>query len=56
MHLLSRLWQDDAGQDVVEYALIATLFSLVSMLAIGNFGISVNSVWSALNVSVAAAN
>ena len=37
MTTLNRLWQDDEGQDLVEYALIAALLSLASYLALGSF-------------------
>jgi pilus assembly protein Flp/PilA len=49
MKVLRTLWMDDAGQDVVEYALIAGLVSIVAYLAITGTGSTVNNIWSAVN-------
>jgi Flp pilus assembly pilin Flp len=39
---LSRFWRDDAGQDLIEYALLAGLISTVATLTITSIGTSIN--------------
>ncbi len=51
MQLIHRMWRDDDGQDLVEYALIAGLISVVCYLAIEAAGTSISTVWS--NVATA---
>ena len=52
MSLLSRIWSDEDGQDVVEYALIAALVSVVAYLAVQGTGVSVNTLWSSVSSNV----
>jgi pilus assembly protein Flp/PilA len=35
MKMLKRLWKDEQGQDLVEYALLVVLISLASVVAMG---------------------
>ncbi len=51
MNFLRRLWNEDEGQDMVEYALIAGLVSIIAVLAVTAAGGSINTVWT--NVSSA---
>jgi pilus assembly protein Flp/PilA len=39
------LLRDDKGQDLIEYALLAGLIALVAVVAIGNAGQEVNTIW-----------
>lgn len=55
MQILRTLWNDDSGQDMIEYALIAGLISVVAYLAIQSTGTSINNLWSAINSDVTAA-
>jgi pilus assembly protein Flp/PilA len=58
MNLINRLRQfvrDDEGQDLIEYALLVGLISLVAVLAITSAGTSVNSIFTAIASSLAAA-
>jgi Flp pilus assembly pilin Flp len=41
--------QDEKGQGLVEYSLIVVLISVVSVVALGILGVSVNSVFVAIN-------
>ncbi len=43
--LLISLVRDDQGQDLIEYALLAGLISLVCVLAITNVGTKVNDLF-----------
>jgi pilus assembly protein Flp/PilA len=51
MYLINRLRalvRDDRGQDLIEYALLAALIALASVLAIQAAGTQVNNVWNAI--------
>jgi pilus assembly protein Flp/PilA len=52
MQILRTLWSDDSGQDMIEYALIAGLISVVAYLAISATGTSINNLWSTINSDV----
>ncbi len=56
MHtLLRRLIQDDTGQDLIEYGLLAAFIAVGSVAVITSIGSGVNSVYSTSNTSVQAA-
>jgi pilus assembly protein Flp/PilA len=44
--LLIRLWKDEEGQDLTEYALLVVLIALIAVTAIGNVGTAVNAVFT----------
>jgi pilus assembly protein Flp/PilA len=44
--LLKRLWQEDEGQDLTEYALLLVLIALVAIVAMKGFGSAVSSTFS----------
>jgi Flp pilus assembly pilin Flp len=51
MYLINRLRalvRDDRGQDLIEYALLAALIALASVIAITTAGEQVNAVWEAI--------
>lgn len=43
--LLKRLWQEEEGQDLTEYALLLVLIALVAIVAVGKLGSIVNSIF-----------
>ena len=45
--------QDESGQDLIEYALLAGFISLVAVVAITSVGTGVNTVYGNLNTQVA---
>ena len=51
---LKRFLVDDGGQDLIEYALLAGLISLMAVTAILNIGTGVNDVWTGVDSSMAA--
>ena len=38
-----QLWQDEAGQDLIEYALLAALISVFSVAAVTAVGVKINT-------------
>ena len=44
--LLKRLWQEEEGQDLTEYALLLVLISLVAVAAMGTLGSAVSDAFS----------
>ena len=50
--LLISLVRDDQGQDLIEYALLAGLISLVCVLAITNVGTKVNGLFEDVATSI----
>ena len=52
MNLLSRMWSNDEGQDLIEYALMLTLILLVSVAAIQGIGTQVSNIFTSVNNSL----
>ena len=46
METLRRLWLDDEGQDLVEYALLVALVSIVSITILGKLGTQISTAFS----------
>ena len=44
--LLKRLWQDEQGQDLVEYALLLVLIALVAASTVQTLGTAIKSVFT----------
>lgn len=55
MQLLSKMWNDENGQDMVEYALITGLISVVAFVAIQSTGTSMSSIWTNVSSSISSA-
>lgn len=49
-----RFVQDESGQDLIEYALLAGFISLVAVVAITNVGTGVNTVYGNIDTQVQA--
>ena len=45
-HLMKRLWQEEKGQDLTEYALLLVLLSLAAVTFLGNLAGAINNVFS----------
>ena len=54
MKVAAALANDEKGQDLIEYALLAGLVSLVAVLAVVNVGSGVNTVWVGVDSQVSA--
>jgi len=44
--LLVRLWKEQEGQDLTEYALLLVLLSLAAIATLGTLAVAINSVFS----------
>jgi pilus assembly protein Flp/PilA len=54
-NLLNRLWKEEEGQDLTEYALLMVLIALVAIASMKTLGTTVSNVFSnaAANLSTA---
>ena len=50
------LWQDESGQDLIEYTLLLAFVALASAALFIGAGNSVQGIWSVVNSQLAAAN
>jgi len=50
--LFNRFVREDSGQDLIEYALLAGLISLASVVAIGNLGTAIQDKLTAVGTAV----
>jgi len=50
--LFTRFVREEAGQDLIEYALLAGFISLVAVVAITNVGTGVNKVYGNIETQV----
>ena len=48
-NILMRLWRDEEGQDLLEYALLIVLIVLVAAAAINPLGIAIGKVFTNAN-------
>jgi Flp pilus assembly pilin Flp len=53
MNLLKRLWQEDKGQDLTEYALLLALIALGAITSMGTLAKTINNMFSNASASVA---
>ena len=51
--LLKRLWTEEAGQDLTEYALLVVLIALAAVAAIGQFASAIAGVFNNAGASLA---
>ena len=45
-NLMTRLWKEEEGQDLTEYALLLVLLSLAAIGSLGTLASAINSVFS----------
>jgi Flp pilus assembly pilin Flp len=53
--LLKCIWQDERGQDLIEYTLLMAFVALASAALFISSGASISSIWSTSNVQLSAA-
>ena len=51
-NLMLRLWKEDEGQDLTEYALLLVLLSLAAIGALGTLANAINSVFSTASANL----
>jgi Flp pilus assembly pilin Flp len=56
MTLLKNLWQDEQGQDLIEYTLLMAFVALASAALFIGAGGSIKGIWSVTNSQLAAAS
>ena len=53
--LLRNLWNDDQGQDLIEYTLLMACVALASAALFINAGSSISKIWSTTNLQLSTA-
>jgi pilus assembly protein Flp/PilA len=53
---LMRLWNEQEGQDLTEYALLLVLIALAAITVMGTLGSAINNVFSAAASTLTSAN
>lgn len=56
MNLLRTFWNDEQGQDLIEYTLLMAFVALASAALFLGAGGSIKGIWSVTNSQLAAAN
>ena len=56
MNTLRNFWNDDQGQDLIEYSLLMAFVALASAALFLTAGDSIKGIWSASNSQLTAAN
>jgi Flp pilus assembly pilin Flp len=56
MTFLRNLWNDEQGQDLIEYTLLMAFVALASAALFIGAGGSVKGIWNATNTQLSAAN
>jgi pilus assembly protein Flp/PilA len=54
MNLLKRLWQEEEGQDLVEYALLVVLIALAAVVGMQTLATDINNVFLAAGANLTA--
>lgn len=53
--LFVRFWQDEQGQDLIEYTLMLAFVALASAALFSSAGTSINQIWSKTNAQLSSA-
>jgi Flp pilus assembly pilin Flp len=54
--VLSRLWNDESGQDLVEYSLLLAFIALAAVGLLSGSRTTVSKLWSTINNTLASAS
>jgi pilus assembly protein Flp/PilA len=49
---LRDLWQDEDGQDLVEYSLLLAFIALAAVALLSGVGKNINKIWTTINTEV----
>ena len=53
--IVSNVWMDESGQDLIEYALVACLIALGATAAMNTFATTISSAFSSIGAKLTAA-
>ena len=53
--ILKAFWQEEEGQDMVEYALLLAFVALAAVALLSGVGKSINSMWTSVNTTLSSA-
>lgn len=56
MQLLIHLWQDESGQDLIEYSLLITFIAIACLALIASGRPATNAIWGTANTDLVAAD
>jgi pilus assembly protein Flp/PilA len=54
--LLSWLWQEESGQDLIEYGLLVALIALAAIAAMGNLATAISSTFASASSNLTSAS
>jgi len=55
LNVMKRLWQDEQGQDLIEYTLLMAFVALASAALFISSGASISQIWSDTNTNLSTA-
>jgi len=55
MNLMKRLWKEEEGQDLIEYALLIALIALAATVGMGSLATKINTEFSNLGTDLTSA-
>jgi pilus assembly protein Flp/PilA len=55
MNLMKRLWKEEEGQDLIEYALLIALIALAAVVGMGSLAKSINTTFGNLGTDLTSA-
>ena len=53
--ILAALWQEEEGQDLVEYSLLLAFIALAAIALLSAAGNSVKTIWTSINTNLTSA-
>ena len=56
MKHISQFWQDESGQDLIEYSLLITFIAIACLALIASGRPATNAIWSTANTELVAAD
>jgi pilus assembly protein Flp/PilA len=54
--LLKAFWQEEDGQDMVEYALLLAFIALAAVALLSGAGTKINAIWTTINTNLSNAS
>ncbi len=54
--VLQAFWQEEDGQDLVEYSLLLAFIALAAVALLSGIGTNIKGIWTSISCNVASAN